>query len=167
MRAWLQNEGMALLTLICGLPGSGKSTLAERLAAETGALWISADAWISRAAPDRQGQDRVREPLESIIVDHSMDLLARGQDVILDFGFWFRAERAGLAERARQAGAETRLIFCEAPIDELVRRVLSRNPQPGRHLQISEAELRKWSGFWEPPSPEELAASGRAAADPR
>jgi predicted kinase len=150
---------MALLTLICGLPGSGKSTLAGRLAAETGALWISADAWIDRAADARSEQDQIRDALEGIIVDHSMELLARGIDVILDFGFWSRAERAALAARAERAGARFRLIFCEAPIDELVNRVLARNPLAGDHLQISEDELRRWEDFWEPPTPEERSMS--------
>jgi predicted kinase len=146
---------MPVLTLICGLPCSGKTTLAASLAQQTGALWLSADEWMVRLAPDRAAQDRLREPVEAIILDHSMQLLARGQDVILDFGFWFREERAAVSALAKAAGAEVSFVFCDAPLEELVRRLHIRNAQPGSHLYISEEELRRWSQFWEPPTDEE------------
>lgn len=123
-------------------------------------MWLSADDWMTRLANERPLQDVLREPVESIILDLAEDLVRRGQDVILDFGFWFRDERAGLVARFGEAGAEVRLMVCEAPLDELLRRLELRNRLPGSHLQIREEELRRWSGLWEPLAAEETFSVG-------
>lgn len=146
---------MPVVTLICGLPCSGKSTLAAVLAQESGAMWLSADGWMTRLAADRSVQDALREPVESIILELTEELVGRGQDVILDFGFWFREERRGLMDRFANAGAEVRIRVCEAPLPELLRRLSVRNGLPGSHLQIREEELRRWHDLWEPVAADE------------
>jgi predicted kinase len=54
-------------------------------------------------------------------------LLGLGQTVILEFGFWARVERDELRFRARVLGAAVQLRYLDVPLDELLRRLETRN----------------------------------------
>ena len=101
---------MAKVTLICGKLCSGKSTYAERLRAETGAVLLSIDeimlGLFGLYAGDRH--DEYAEKTKKYLYDKSIELLAAGVDVILDWGFWKRNERA-----AAKAFYAARNIPCE------------------------------------------------------
>lgn len=83
-----------------------------------------------------------------------------GGDVILDFGFWSRAERADFARRAQALGAQCRIHYEDIALDEFERRVSSRNADAaGGHFVIPLDHLRQWARLFEPPDTDEL--SGR------
>ena len=151
---------MALLTLMVGLPGSGKTTRARALAAETGALRLTPDEWQTRLFADdmhHPDHDRRHDTVEAIMWEVAAHILARGGDVILDFGFWSRAERGDFAARARALGAECRVQFEDVPLAEPELRVLARNAgAAGGHFVIPVTALREWAGRFEPPDADEL-----------
>jgi predicted kinase len=148
---------LATLHLICGLPGSGKTTLAARLAESEGLLWLSPDRWLHQL--DLDGYDEARRTaVERLQWDLAKRLLARGVDVILDNGFWSRAEREGLRTEAAALGAHVRLHYLDVPIDELKRRLASRNEcVPADSFEVSPADLDRWQAVFEPPGADELS----------
>jgi Predicted kinase len=80
-----------------------------------------------------------------------------GIDVILDFGFWTRAEREEFRRRAARLGAGSELHFTEATEEELLGRLARRNAQlPAGTFWIDEARLRSWIEVFEPPCGDEL-----------
>jgi len=52
----------------------------------------------------------IRDPIETLLFDHTLRLLARGTDVVLDFGVWSRSEREDFRSRAAAVGARTEFI---------------------------------------------------------
>lgn len=143
-----------------GLPGSGKTARAIALAQSSGALRLTPDEWQTRLFADdmhHPEHDRRHDTIEAIMWDIAAHTLSRGNDVILDFGFWTRAERADFAQRAQALGAECRVVYEDVPLDELGRRILIRNERAGGHFVIPVETLREWAKLFEAPDADELA----------
>ncbi|TMR21423.1 ATP-binding protein [Nonomuraea turkmeniaca] len=145
------------LILLCGLPGSGKTTLARRLAAELPAVRLCPDEWLFHLGLglfDEPARDR----LEKQLWRHAQDLLRLGQTVILEYGFWSRAEREAMRLGARALGAAVQLRYLAVPLEELHRRLESRNAAGDwGTAPITREMLDHYATIFEPPMPEELA----------
>jgi len=149
------------LHLMVGLPCAGKTTLARRLEVERSALRLTPDEWHLRLF----GQD-VEEPehdarhnlIEALLWDVAARALALGTTVILDFGFWSRAEREDFRARAQRLDAGSEVHFLDVPEAELLRRVAVRNAQaaPGAY-RIPIERMQTWIALFQPPAPDELA----------
>jgi predicted kinase len=151
---------MATLHLMCGLPCAGKTTLARRIEQERSALRLTPDEWIVRLFGDDvsgAALDAVRDPVESILWDLAVRVLALGVDVVLDFGFWSRIERENFRLRASRLGARSELHFLNVSEEVLVKRLAARNTRlpPGTFL-VDESQLREWGRLFEPPAEDEL-----------
>ncbi|MGP3958936.1 AAA family ATPase [Nonomuraea sp. 3N208] len=145
------------MILLCGLPGAGKSTLARRLAAEIPAVRLCPDEWLAHLGVDLHDA-QARELLERQLWRHAQDLLRLGQTVILEYGFWSRAEREEMWLGARALGAAVELRYLSVPLEELHRRLQSRNAAGDwGTAPITRDMLDHWATLFEPPTPEELA----------
>jgi hypothetical protein len=151
---------MATLHLMCGLPGSGKTTLAERIERESNALRLSPDEWIVRLYGSQltlPTLDWCRDPVEALQWSVAERVLTLGANVVLDFGFWSRAEREDFRARAAALGARTELHFLDVPRRVLSERLAARNAQlPPYAFPVTEAQLDFWWSVFEPPTPDEL-----------
>jgi predicted kinase len=150
---------VARLVLICGLPGAGKTTLALHLARETGARRLGTDEAMSLLGVD-YFDDPGREQVEEQLWGVARELLAAGVDVILESGFWARAEREEKCRGARAVGATVDLRYLDVPLDELWERVEQRNRRGGwGGATISEQQFLSWTPLFEAPCEEELRAA--------
>lgn len=150
---------MATLFLICGLPGAGKTTLARQIEQEREALRLCPDEWIAQilADPsDRRELDRLRDPVEKIQWQVALRALALGLDVVLEYGFWSREERARFRREAEATGARVELRYLAVSREELKARLARRNADlPGGTFAVSEEELDLWWSWFEPPGADE------------
>jgi predicted kinase len=144
-----------MLHLVVGLPGAGKTTLAAALDRRTGAVWLSPDRWMRALACDGY-DEQARSRVEALQWQLALQILVAGASVILDNGFWSRAEREGCQRQAGEVGADTTLYYCEAPIDTLMARVESRNAALGAtSFAIHVADIARWAELFQPPAPSE------------
>lgn len=148
---------MPTLMLMCGLPGAGKTTLARQLEVTRRAVRLCPDEWIDPLLLqpiDAHELARLRAPIEAIQWELTVRLLALGQNVILEWGFWPREERELYRARAQALGAQVEIYVLLAPIDTLWERLDRRNRQlsPGTFF-ISKTQLELWWPLFEPPEP--------------
>jgi predicted kinase len=151
---------MAILFLICGLPGSGKTTLAKQLEVSRPSLRLCPDEWIAPLladATDTTELDRLRTPVESVQWEVAKRVLVLGVDVILENGFWSRAERASYRSQAEALGAQVELRYLNVSRDELWARLSKRNAglPPGTFI-VREDQLDLWLSWFEPPTADEF-----------
>lgn len=156
-----------MLHLMVGLPCSGKTTAARTLEAEHAVLRLTTDEWHVRLFGDDFAEaddlDHTRhnqrhQVLEALLWDVAERALRLGVNVILDFGFWTRAEREDFRERAKRLGVGFRIHFTDAPEHVLLERLAARNANlPPGTFHIAESELRGWTSLFERPTAEELA----------
>jgi len=144
---------MATLFLICGLPGAGKTTLAKQLEVSVPALRLSPDEWIARLLTDINDipeRDRLREPVQELLWELAKRTLMLGGDVILEFGFWSREERARYRSEAEALGARVELRYLDVPRDELWARLSKRNANlPPGTFAVTEEDLDLWLTWFE------------------
>lgn len=147
----------ARLILMCGLPGAGKTTVAQRLAEALPAIRLCPDEWLSALGVDLRDEE-TRDRLERQFWLLTQELLRQGQSVILESGFWLRADRDEKREGAHALGAAVELRYLPAPLDELHRRLRAREAAVAwPTTPITREELEMWATFFEPPDAAELA----------
>ena len=151
---------MATLYLICGLPGAGKTTLAKQLEQQHAALRLCPDEWIAAILADVNDiaeRDRLRDPVEAIQWQTAQRALVLGTNVILENGFWSRAERDSYRAQAEALGARVELHYLAVARDELWRRLALRNANlPSGTFTVNEAELDLWLSWFEAPTEDEF-----------
>lgn len=148
MKFTSKNSQNPRLIAFCGLPGSGKSTLARKVEQETGALRLNADEWVADLGVDFFDDD-FRHKLQTRLTTLGLDLLKRGQSIIIEDVLWRRDERDRHREIAHDLGATIEIHYFDVSFDELWRRLESRNASRAHgSVPISKELLKKcWEMF--------------------
>ncbi|MGE7418852.1 AAA family ATPase [Methylobacterium tarhaniae] len=131
---------MATAHLLYGFLGSGKTTLARDLEQRYQAVRFTPDEWMARLFGENPPADTFPQHAAAIL-DLMRPVWTRcltlGIDVVLDYGFWRRAERDQARRLAESCSARALLYKVECPEDEARRRVAARNGRADRSLYIA------------------------------
>jgi predicted kinase len=142
---------------MCGLPGSGKTTLARRLERDEPALRLCPDEWMMRIVGDGYAYEE-RAAVDAIQFELAIQALSLGLNVVLESGFWKRADRDRARAEAARVGARCRLHVLVAPLEELKARISARNRAlPANTFHIDADDIDLWATWFEPPGVDELA----------
>ena len=141
------------LVIVGGLPGSGKTTVARELAEARGGVRLSPDDWMDALGVSLWDQ-AARQRVESLQWTLTQDLVRAGATVVIEWGTWSRSERDSLRDGARRLGAAVELHHLDVPVDELWRRISTRNREDP---PISRSDLERWATEIEPPDADERA----------
>jgi predicted kinase len=155
----MQDDRVATLFLIVGLPGAGKTTRAKELAAKHRALRLTPDEWMIPLFGDSMA-DGKRFVLEGRLISVGLQVLRLGTSVVLDFGLWGRDERSALRWLARLAGTSCRVVYL--PVDKDVQLAWIAHRQattPHRTFPMTEADVDAWRKQFQMPDAAELDGS--------
>jgi predicted kinase len=143
--------------LLHGFLGVGKTTFAKRLEREQQAVRFTHDEWMSRlygssppAAHFHDYAGRVSTTMEEVWTR----CLELGTNIVLDFGFWSKAERAHVRALVAAHGGEPILYRLHCPADVAMERIAQRNGRPGT-LDITPETYRCLQIRFEPLGPDE------------
>ena len=103
----------------------------------------------------REQYDDYDKRIKRVLWKTAEGVLHAGADVILDFGFWRRAERDGVRALAKKIGAGTKLYVLQCPDEEARRRVLARSadlPEDAVYVG-SERDIAEFRKRFEPVDP--------------
>lgn len=144
---------MATVHLIHGYLGVGKTTFARRLERELPAIRFTHDEWMARLYGNDPPQEMFPDYYKRVY-----DLIgtlwprcvALGNEVVLDFGFWSRAERDRMRAAVAAQGAECVVHDVICPEAEAWARIERRNAEPGQRLFIARNTFEVLKARFEP-----------------
>src|ERR1700749_1504342 len=161
----IQDDRVATLFLIVGLPGAGKTTRAKKLAAKHHALRLTPDEWMIPLFGDSMADGR-RFVLEGRLISVALQVLRLGTSVVLDFGLWGRDERSALRWLARSAGAACRVVYLPVDKDQKLARIAHPPATaPPQTFLMSETDVDAWREQFQVPDGADLD-SGEIPAPP-
>jgi predicted kinase len=148
-----------IVYLICGFIGAGKTTFAKKLEEKTGAVRITKDEWSIRFIgndPTIDGYEEWDHQICGLSRDVAFQLAEKGIDVILDEGFWAKAQRDEMRRRTATVGAKAVMYYVETPIETIRERVVGRNTTLTQDsFKISPELLDTYLMYWQPPREDE------------
>lgn len=149
---------MATVHLLCGKTGSGKTTLARQLEGE-GAVRFSLDDWIIHLYGHRMTHEEFDERVVKcmdLMLSMTEQVAARGVSVVLDCGFWKKADRRGTRTRLERLGVRVMLHYLHVPDLVLLERLAKRNRcLPAGTFEITPEMFADFSGRFESPGEDE------------
>ncbi len=159
-----------IVYMLCGLTGSGKSTYSKELKAEQQIPRFSLDeTYFELMGNERPAQHdyETEKQAEEQIIAEMKQLLADGQSLILDHGFWKKANRDKYRQLIQESGGTPKLIYFRVPKQELLRRLAERNKvaEVGTHIISPELLDTFYERFEEPSGEGEETIEWQALPD--
>lgn len=153
---------MAEITAVCGKICSGKTFYCRRLLHGKCAVLLSCDELLSecfRHAEIRE-HDIVLADTKRFLHKKAAEIVRAGTDVVLDWGFWTKAERDEVSAMYRALGIPCKWHYIDIPDDEWRTNILQRNKLVKAGLSsdyyVDEGLLRKLAAAFEPPERSEI-----------
>ena len=152
------------LVLATGLPATGKSLLARGLVEQAGFEHVMSDEVRKRlagiapdesaAAPLDQGlyTPEWRERVYAVCLERAEEALFDGQRVVVDATFQEESKRRAFLDAARAWGVPSVVLTCDAPVEEIRRRMDLR----AEHRDVSDADREIYEAVrerWQEPTP--------------
>lgn len=120
---------MAKVILVCGKICSGKSTYSEKLRSKHRAALLSVDEIMLAMFGQYVGEkhDEYVERTQHYLFQKSLELIASGIDVVLDWGFWRKEERDFARDFYKKHGVVCEFHYIDVSQTTWKARIAKRN----------------------------------------
>ena len=153
---------MANVYLICGKICCGKTTYAEKLCVENNAVLLSVDeitlALFGQHCGDKH--DEYVERTEKYLLNKSLELIQKDINVVLDWGFWTKAERLAVKEFYESRNIECELHYIDVSDGIWKYRLYKRNnavlAEETSAYYVDDNLAAKFASIFEVPSEDEI-----------
>ena len=153
---------MAKVYLICGKICCGKTTYAQKLCNENNAVLLSVDeitlALFGQHCGDKH--DEYVERTEKYLLNKSLELIENKINVVLDWGFWTKAERKAVKEFYKSRNIECELHYIDISDKTWKSRLHMRNnavlANETSAYYVDDNLAEKFASIFEVPSEEEI-----------
>lgn len=153
---------MSKVILICGKLCSGKTTYAKKLCHERKAVALSIDELMLSLLEPYLGDrhEYYTEKAQRYLFDKSLEILAAGADVVLDWGFWTKTSREYAKEFYKSRGIPCEMHYIAIDDAEWKARIAKRNEavsagETGAYF-VDENLVEKFAGLFELPRYDEI-----------
>ena len=148
---------MAKVVALCGKLCAGKSTLARRLRDELPAVVLNSDELTLALPFDHDATYPVVRPY---LWNKAVEIVRAGANVVLDFGFWSRADRDEAKAFFAAAGVVLEWRYVSVTDEEWRRNIAARNEKVRSGEEnsyfVDEGLAAKCLRLFEEPAPGEL-----------
>ncbi|GGO88526.1 hypothetical protein GCM10011584_15730 [Nocardioides phosphati] len=140
--------------MMCGPGGAGKTTHAKGLEREGWTrLSFELEYW-ERGITTMPSPDTVAEvaaDLKARLLRH----VAAGDDVVLDFGFWFLRQRDEYRALLAPHGVVPETVYVATSLETILSRISQRHGRYADDWPLTEQAATEYFARFEPPTPEE------------
>lgn len=152
----------AKVIMICGKICSGKSYYVNQIQRETNAVVLSCDELTSELFDNNLGDkhDAMMERVQKYLHKKAADISASGCPVILEWGFWKRADRVASTKYYKEKGIPVEWHYIDISDADWHRNIMSRNAAVAAgtttDYAMDEGLLQKLLSLFEVPTREEI-----------
>ena len=152
-----------MIHLICGKICSGKSWYARELAKQENAVILSTDelTWDLTNNEQGPGYDAFARRCNGYLRKKAGQIAAAGCNVVLDWGFWTRADREDITEYFAKQNIPVRWHYIDVPEESWAENIRCRNErvlrgEGGSDFFVDEGLKEKVLSLFEIPKKEEM-----------
>ena len=142
------------LYIIQGFIASGKTTFSKKLSKEKNAIHLNSDEMVTKMYDKEyymKNWDTCFDNALTTMWEKTKEYLLDNKDVILDMGFWKKADREYARNIAKECGVECIHYYLYVPDEILKERIINDRPSEWASIHLKNFDHNK-SKFEEPDS---------------
>ena len=154
---------MLKIIAICGRICSGKSHYANQIKEKENAVILSTDEATYDLIDNEQGElyDNFAERVNKYLMKKAVEIVKTGCNVILDWGFWTKAERQETTKYFNQFGIDVEWHYVDIEQTRWKRLIEERNAKiqngnGGSNFYVDEGLMEKLLSKFEEPTRDEM-----------
>lgn len=153
---------MAKVILVCGKICSGKTFYCETLQKTYNAVLLSCDEIESQIFHHslRESHDIIAVDIKKYLHKKAIDIVSVGSNVVLDWGFWTKAERIETSNYYQLNGIEYEWHYVDVTEEDWKHNISSRNEAvisgKSDDYYVDDALLNKINSLFEIPTKDEM-----------
>lgn len=154
---------MAKIICVCGKICSGKTYYANKLKESESAVILSTDELTYDLTNNEQGEgyDTFAKKVNLYLRKKAIEIVQAGTNVILDWGFWTKQDRAAIKDYCKEKNIECEMHYIDIDNDTWYQNINKRNKEflngnGGSNFYVDEGLLNKVVKLFEIPTKEEI-----------